>query len=333
MKVLITGGAGYIGSVTASALESEGHEPIILDSLVTGPRAFVRDRVFYEGDLADRALLRRIVNDHPDLDGVIHMGAFISVPESVTHPAAYYDNNVAKSLVLFDELSRLGLDRVVFSSSAAVYAPPPALLVTENSPTAPASPYARTKLMMEEILTDMAMAGQVRGVSLRYFNPIGANPDLTSGVHARVPSHVLGQLVMAANGVIDAFTLTGTDFETRDGTGLRDYVPVGDLARAHVAALEHFDRIVDRTVPCRVINLGTGTGVTVRELISAFEEVHGAPVPVREAPRRPGDSAGACADASLAEELLGWTCETSTADAIRTALAWDDRRESVLGYR
>jgi UDP-glucose 4-epimerase len=333
MKVLITGGAGYIGSVTASALEQSGHHPVILDSLVTGPRAFVRDRAFYEGDLADRALLSQIVDDHPDLEGVIHMGAFISVPESVAHPAAYYHNNVAKSLVLFEELSRLGLDRVVFSSSASVYAPPPALVVTEDSPTAPASPYARTKLMMEQILTDIAAAGQVRGVLLRYFNPIGANPDLSSGVHARVPSHVLGQLVMAANGVIDAFTLTGTDFETRDGTGLRDYVPVWDLARAHVAALEHFDQIADSTVPCRTINLGTGTGVTVRELITAFEEVHGAPVPVHEAPRRPGDSAGAYADASLAKELLGWTCELSTADAIRTALAWDARRESVLGYR
>jgi len=333
MKVLITGGAGYIGSVTASALEAEGHEPIILDSLVTGPRAFVHDRVFYEGDLADRAILRRIVDDHPDLDGVIHMGAFISVPESVTDPAAYYDNNVAKSLVLFDELSRLGLDRLVFSSSASVYAPPPELVVTEDSPTAPESPYARTKLMMEQILTDIAAAGRCRGMVLRYFNPIGANPDLTSGVHARVPSHVLGQLVMAANGVTDAFTLTGTDYETRDGTGLRDYVPVWDLARAHVAAMEHFDQLVDSEVPSRTINLGTGTGVTVRELISTFEDVHGAPVPVREAPRRPGDSAGACADASLAEELLGWTCETSTAEAIRSALAWDERRESVLGYR
>ena len=214
-----------------------------------------------------------------------------------------------------------------------MYAPSTNLVVTEDSPMAPASPYARTKLMMEQILGDIAVAGGLRGVVLRYFNPIGANPDLSSGVHARVPSHVLGQLVMAANGMIEAFSLTGTDFETRDGTGLRDYVPVWDLARAHVAALERFDQIVDATVPCRAINLGTGKGVTVRELITAFEEVHNARVPVREEPRRPGDTAGACADISLARELLGWTCETSTAEAIRTALAWDARRQSVLGYR
>ena len=332
MKVLVTGGAGYIGSITASALEQAGHEPIVLDSLATGPRAFVGGRTFYEGDAADRALLRRVVEDHPDLYGVIHMAAFVSVPESVAQPAAYYENNVSKSLCLFDELTQLGIDRVVFSSSASVYATPPDLVVAEDSPTAPGSPYARTKLMMEEMLTDLAAAGGLRAVILRYFNPIGANPDLSSGVHAREPSHVLGQLLMAANGQRDAFLLTGTDFETRDVTGLRDYVPVWDLALAHVAALEQFDDVVDDRSPSRVVNLGTGTGVTVRELIKAFEEVHGRPVPVREVARRPGDTAGAYADPTLARELLGWRCTMSTAEAIETALEWDARRHDVLGY-
>ncbi len=332
MKVLIVGGAGYIGSVTASALEIAGHQPIILDSLATGPRAFVHDRVFYEGDLADRALLRRVAAEHPDLDTVIHMGAFISVPESVERPALYYDNNVSKSLVLFDELAQLGLTRVVFSSSASVYAPPKELVVTETSPTAPASPYARTKLMMEDILGDLTAATDLRGVVLRYFNPIGANPDLSSGVHAREPSHVLGQLVMAAAGRRPAFQLTGTDYETRDGTGLRDYIPVGDLARAHVHAVDRFDSIVDPGTRMQTVNVGTGTGTTVRELIAAVEEVTGSPVPVEEAPRRPGDSAGAYADTTLAKELLAWECETTIAEAIATALEWDERRIDVLGY-
>ncbi len=333
MKVLLTGGAGYIGSVTASALEQAGHEPIVLDSLTTGPRAFVHGRTFYEGDIADPTLIRRVVDEHPDLFGVVHMAAFVSVPESVAQPALYYENNVSKSLCLFDQLTELGVHRVVFSSSASVYATPPDLVVTEGSPTAPGSPYARTKLMMEEMLTDLASAGGLRGIILRYFNPIGANPDLSSGVHAREPSHVLGQLLMAANGQRDAFMLTGTDFETRDGTGLRDYIPVWDLALAHVAALERFDAVVEDGAPSRVINLGTGTGVTVRELIKAFEEVHGRPVPVREAARRPGDAAGAYADITLARELLGWRCTMSTAEAIETALEWDARREAVLGYR
>ncbi|KQT93602.1 UDP-glucose 4-epimerase [Marmoricola sp. Leaf446] len=333
MKVLVTGGAGYIGSVTASALERAGHTPIVLDSLERGPRAFVRDRVFYEGDLADRALLRRVVEDHPDLTTAIHMGAYVSVPESMEQPALYYDNNVAKSLVLFDELSRSGVDRVVFSSSASVYATGPEPVVTETSPTGPQSPYARTKLMMEEVLADLTAATTLRGVVLRYFNPVGANPDLSSGVHAAEPSHVLGQLVMAANGTRPRFRLTGTDFETRDGTGLRDYIPVGDLAVAHVHAVERFDEVLDDGATTRVLNLGTGTGTTVRELVAAVEEVTGLTVPVEEAPRRPGDSAGACADPSLAHQLLGWRCETTLTEAIASALEWDRRRPDVLGYR
>lgn len=332
MKVLITGGAGYLGSVTASALEQAGHTPVLLDSLAVGPRAFVGERAFYEGDVADTALLRRVVAEHPDLAATIHMAAYISVPESVEQPARYYDNNVAKSLVLFEELTALGVPHVVFSSSASVYATPDDLVVTEESATEPLSPYARTKLMMEQVLTDLAASSDLRGVLLRYFNPIGANPDLSSGVHLREPSHVLGQLVMAAAGKRGPFQLTGTDYETRDGTGLRDYLPVWDLARAHVAAVERFEQVVDDTQRTRTINLGTGTGTTVRELVAAFDEVNGSPVPLEEAPRRPGDSAGAYADTSRARELLGWECETSVTDAIRTALQWDARREQILGY-
>lgn len=334
MKVLVTGGAGYIGSTTAKALETAGHTPVVLDSLLTGPRAFVRDRAFYEGDVGDRSLLRRIVDEHPDLDCTIHMAARIVVPESVAQPYLYYRDNVAKSLELFDELNALGKPRVVFSSSASLYATPATgFEVDEHATLAPQSPYARTKLMMEQVLTDLAEATDLRAVILRYFNPIGADPELESGVYAREPSHVLGQLVLAATGKRDAFTITGTDHPTKDGTGIRDYLHVWDLAQAHVAAVERFDEVLRETgTTSTVINLGTGEGVTVRELLTTFAEVFGRPVPTLEAPPRPGDAVGAYANVDKARELLKWTAQLTLADGIASALAWNKKRADVLGY-
>src|SRR3954468_21841761 len=263
MKVLVTGGAGYIGSVTAKALEEAGHTPVILDSLLSGPRAFVRDRIFYEGDIADRALLRRIVDEHPDLDATIHMAARIVVPESVEKPYEYYENNVSRSLELFDQLVALQKPRILFSSSASLYGTVPDFEVTEDSPLDPQSPYARTKRVMEMALTDMAASTPLQAIILRYFNPIGSDPDLESGVYVREPSHVLGQLVMAARGQKDSFTITGTEHPTRDGTGIRDYIHVWDLARAHVRAVERFDEVIAAAeAPSVVINVGTGSGVT-----------------------------------------------------------------------
>jgi UDP-glucose 4-epimerase len=333
MKVLVTGGAGYIGSTTAKALEKAGHTPVILDSLLTGPRAFVRDRIFYEGDIVDRSLLARVVEEHPDIECTVHMAARIVVPESVEHPYEYYRDNVAKSLELFDELVRLGKPRVLFSSSASLYAMVDDFEVDETSPLDPPSPYARTKRMMEMVLEDMADATDLRAINLRYFNPIGADPELESGVYAREPSHVLGQLVMAAQGQKDAFTITGTDHPTRDGTGIRDYIHVWDLAEAHVRAIERFDDVLEKVdAPSTVINLGTGSGVTVRELITAFENVFGKPVPVREAGPRPGDAVGAFANVDKAREVLGWESSLSLEDGIASALAWGARRREILGY-
>ena len=333
MKVLVTGGAGYIGSTTAKALEMAGHTPVILDSLLTGPRAFVRDRIFYEGDVADRALVRRVFAEHPDLDCTIHMAARIVVPESVAQPQVYYRDNVAKSLELFDELVRLGRTRVVFSSSASVYAAAEDFEVTETSPLAPASPYARTKHMMEQILEDMSRASGLRALILRYFNPIGADPELQSGVHVREPSHVLGQMVMAATGQRDAFMVTGTDYPTVDGTGIRDYVHVWDLARAHVAAVEKLDDALARTgSTSSVLNVGTGRGVTVRQLLAIFEQVFGRRVPTVDAPPRPGDVPGAFANVDRAKEVLGWRSELSVAEGVASALAWAGKRAEVLGY-
>src|SRR6476469_88988 len=293
MKVLVTGGAGYIGSITAKALEQAGHTPVVLDSLLTGPRVFVKDRIFYEGDIADRDLLSRVVEEHPDIDATIHMAARIIVPESVEQPYEYYRDNVAKSLELFDQLVRLGKPRVLFSSSASLYAMVEDFEVDEGSPLDPGSPYARTKRVMEMALTDMAAATDLRAIILRYFNPSGSDPDLEAGIYAKEPSHVLGQLVMAAQGQKDAFTITGTEHPTRDGTGIRDYIHVWDLAQAHVRAVEQFDAVLAHVdAPSTVINVGTGHGVTVRELVAAFEEVFGQSVPLEEAPPRPGDAVG-----------------------------------------
>ena len=333
MKVLVTGGAGYIGSATAKALDLAGHTPVILDSLLTGPRAFVRDRIFYEGDIADRALLSRIVEEHPDIECTIHLAARVVVPESVEKPYQYYRDNVAKSLELFDELIRLGKPRVVFSSSASLYAMVEDFEVDEASPLDPPSPYARTKQVMEMALQDIAAATDLRAVILRYFNPIGSDPDLETGVYAREPSHVLGQLVMAAQGQKDAFTITGTSHPTRDGTGIRDYVHIWDLAEAHVAAVENFDHaIAEELAPSTIINVGTGEGVTVRELVATFEKVYGKPVPVKEGPPRPGDAVGAYANVDKAREVLGWRASLTLEDAVASALAWGERRMRILGY-
>ena len=333
MKVLITGGAGYIGSITAKALEEAGHTPVILDSLLSGPRVFVRDRIFYEGDIADRALLRRIAEEHPDLHATIHMAARIVVPESMQLPYEYYRDNVAKSLELFDELTQLGLSRVLFSSSASLYATKDGFEVNEEDPLAPGSPYARTKHMMEQVLQDLAVATDLRAVILRYFNPIGSDPDLESGIYVKEPSHVLGQLVLAARGLKPSFTITGTDLPSRDGTGLRDYIHVWDLARAHVRAIEAFDDVLESVdAPSAVINIGTGDGVTVRELVASFERVFGSSVPITEAPPRPGDVVGAFANVDKAASLLDWRAELTIDDAIASALAWGEKRQEILGY-
>jgi UDP-glucose 4-epimerase len=333
MKVLVTGGAGYIGAITASALERAGHTPVILDSLLSGPAAFVTGRHFYRGDIADRGLLRRIVDEHTDIGATIHLAARVVVSESVTQPYEYYRDNVARSLELFDELRRLGKPRLIFSSSASVYAPTEDFEVFETSPTGPQSPYARSKRMTELMLEDLAAAGGLNALILRYFNPIGSDPDLRFGMYVREPSHVLGQLVLAARGQRDAFAITGTDYPTRDGTGLRDYIHVWDLALAHVAAVEQFDAVLERSgAATAIVNLGTGRGVTVRELVAAVETVLGRPVPTRKAPRRAGDAVGAYANVDRAREWLGWSTQYGLRDGVAAALAWAERREQVLGY-
>ncbi len=324
MKVLITGGAGYIGSTIASALEDRGHQPIILDSLVNGRIEFTEGRVFYHGDIGDKAMLQRITSEHPDIYACIHCAALIVVPDSVADPYRYYRENVSKSLDMFHTFAALGLSRVVFSSSASIYGNVPDFVAGEDAPIAPQSPYARTKRVMEMVLEDLCAAEPLSGIALRYFNPIGADPKMRSGQYLAQPSHVLAKMMQAAKGVEPCFSITGTDWPTRDGSGLRDYIHVWDLAQAHVDAVEHFEAALDPGKRFAAINLGTGSGVTVFELLEAFESVLGRKIPMQKLPSRPGDVAGACAGVSRAHERLGWKAQKTMAEAIADALKWDD---------
>lgn len=335
MKVLVTGGAGYIGSTICSALIEAGHTPVILDSLVTGQEIFTRGRLFYKGDIADEMVVHALLDKHPDIEVVVHCAALIVVPESMTQPYEYYRENVTKSLEFFQLIARRGIPRVVFSSSASVYDTVENFRVTEAAPLAPQSPYARTKFMMEMILKDFASAYGLKAIALRYFNPIGADPQLRSGIHVREPSHVVGKLVDCARGKIQKFEITGVEWPTRDGSGLRDYIHVWDLARAHVLAVENFSRVFSEeraTTNYEVINLGTGNGVTVKELVAAFERVFGSPLNKGEAPARPGDNAGSFASCEKAHRLINWRSEKSIEDGIRDALRWGEKRREMLGY-
>ncbi len=336
MKYLITGGAGYIGSTIASALIDAGHTPIILDSLVTGRIEFTRGRIFYQADIADAEALKQVFRDHPDIDATVHCAALIVVPDSTKSPYEYYRENVAKSIELFHTLNQLGCKKVLFSSSASVYDEVPGFVVDEKSPLNPRSPYARTKYMMEMVLRDYCAAYEMSGIALRYFNPIGADPQLRTGLQVRLPTLVLGKLVDTVLGKQPYFEITGTQWPTRDGTGLRDYIHIWDLAQAHVLAVTDFDGAFQRAGnPAErylVANLGTGRGVTVRELVDAFEHVWGKPIPKKESPPRPGDVAGACANADTARRLLGWEAKLSIEQGIADALKWGEKRKEILGY-
>ncbi len=330
MKVLIAGGAGFIGSTVASCLLDGGHQPVILDNLVTGRREFCAGRPFYEGDIADAVVLDRIFADHPDIAAVVHCAALIVVPESVERPIHYYRENVAKTLEFVDHLIGKGVSRLLFSSSASIYRPGADFSVDENSGVQALSPYARTKTVVEQMLGDISAAAPLRVVSLRYFNPIGADPAMRTGLQTPSPTHALGKLV-EAHRAGRPFEVTGLDYPTRDGSGIRDYVHVWDLAAAHLRALEIFDTLFAADGSrYLVINLGTGTGTTVLEFVDAFNKVVDTPVAIAPAARRPGDSAGAYTRSTRAADLLGWRAERTVEEGIRDALDWFGHRGKVL---
>ncbi|MGB8379740.1 MAG: UDP-glucose 4-epimerase GalE [Dermatophilaceae bacterium] len=322
MKVLVTGGAGYIGSTIASACADRGITPVVLDDLSKGPERFATRHTFVRGSIADGQVIDAVYAAHPDIAAVVHCAARAVVPDSTRDPLDYYGNNVGGLVEFLGHLLRVGARRLVFSSSASIYLPGDTLDVDEDSAIAPASPYAATKAMGERILADVAAVSNLRVLSLRYFNPIGADPQLRTGPYDTNPTHVVGQLMQAYRHG-GPFTVTGTQWPTRDGSAIRDYIHVWDLAEAHVAALLRFDEAVPADEASRAVNLGTGFGTTVWELVRAFEQVTGAPLAVRTGPPRPGDVVGSYTRSDLAAQVLGWSAERSVADAIRDALAWE----------
>lgn len=326
MKVLVTGGAGYIGSTICSALSDNGHGVVVLDSLVKGSPTFITDKIFYKGDISDKEILRRILGEHPDISAVIHCAARIVVPESVEKPYLYYRENVSKSLELFKNLSELNIHRVVFSSSASIYKGDSGCIVTEESSLKPISPYAKTKLAIEMVLEDFSTAYKMKGISLRYFNPIGADPKMRSGPYDESPTHIFGKLLSILDKNKDLFEVTGYEWPTRDGTGIRDYLHVWDLSLAHVKAIENFDKIFDDKFSFMAINVGTGIGTTVMEFVRAFEEVSGVEIPQKKSQPRPGDNAGVFASNEKAKILLDWTPRMSLEQGIADGIKWANKK-------
>lgn len=326
--ILVTGGAGYIGSHTCLSLLNNGHDVVVLDDFSnSSPLALSRVealagrcfRGIVEADVRDREALRGLFRQHA-IEAVIHFAAKKAVGESVRIPLAYYDNNLGGLFSLLEVMGEAGVKRIVFSSSATVYGDPASVPITESFPTAATNPYGRTKLMSEQILADVAAAdAEWRVVLLRYFNPVGADPSGTIGEDPNgIPNNLMPYVSQVAVGKLEALQVFGNDYPTRDGTGVRDYIHVVDLARGHVCAVERFDSLP----AVSAINLGTGRGYSVLEVVQAFEKAAGRPVPFRFVPRREGDVAECWADPSLARQLLGWDAEYGLDTMCQDAWRW-----------
>ena len=333
MKILVTGGAGYIGSHAVVELAQAGYQPVIIDnfsnsreSALAGIESILGHAVpIYRIDCGDAAALRQVFEAEKDIKGVIHFAAYKAVGESVARPLAYFQNNVGSLLTLLQVMPEFGVENLVFSSSCTVYGVPDALPVTEATPTKPASsPYGRTKQMCEEIVHDVAGApdNTLRTILLRYFNPIGAHESAKIGeLPLGVPNNLVPFITQTAAGLREKLTVYGTDYETPDGSCIRDYIHVVDLARAHVTAVQ---RLLDRKAsePVETFNVGTGRGNTVLEVVRTFENESGQKLNVVLGARRAGDVPAIYADATKAEQVLGFKTKTSLADSLASSWQW-----------
>ncbi|EHK58674.1 UDP-glucose 4-epimerase GalE [Allomesorhizobium alhagi] len=314
-RILVAGGAGYIGSHTAKLLAKRGFEPVVYDNLSTGNRSAVRWGPFVHGDILDTAHFARTIGRHKPL-AVIHFAASAYVGESVEDPAKYYRNNVSGTQSLLDACLAGGVDKIIFSSSCATYGVPALLPIREETPQRPINPYGRTKLIAEHMLHDYAAAGGLRYVALRYFNACGADPEGELGEWHDPETHLVPRALLAAAGGIPCLDIFGDDYETEDGTCVRDYIHVTDLARAHIMALEYLVG-GGRSL---ALNLGTGRGSSIREVLDTVNRLTGRAVPIRINPRRAGDPPILYADPGLARKTLGFQPEYSDLDTIvRTA--------------
>lgn len=300
MAILITGGAGYIGSVTTELLHARGEQVVVLDNLSRGYRdAVAPDVPFYEGNVGDRELVTSVVREH-DIDACIHFAAFAYVGESVTDPALYYENNVGQSIRLLSTLSASGVRRVVFSSTCATYGEPQRIPIDESHQQVPANPYGWSKLFVERVMTDYDRGYGLKFVALRYFNAAGASAQRAE--RHEPETHLIPLVLKAANGEIDRVTVFGNDYPTIDGTCVRDYIHVLDLAEAHALSLEYLSAGNESTA----INLGNGQGYSVLQVIQAAREVTGREIAIEMQGRRAGDPSHLVADASKAATVLGW---------------------------
>ena len=319
--VLVAGGAGYIGSHACKALSRAGYLPVTYDNLVYGHEHAVKWGPFEAGDILDRARLDDVMRRHKPA-AIMHFAAFTYVGESVSDPGKYYRNNVVGSLALLEAARDHGVSRFVFSSTAAVYGIPDIVPIREDAPKKPVNPYGASKLAVERMLEDFDAAHALRSVTLRYFNAAGADPDHETGECHDPETHLIPLVLDAVSGRRPAITIFGTDYDTPDGTCIRDYIHVSDLAEAHVKALAS----LERGAPSCAYNLGNGRGFSVKEVIDAAERVTGFSVPVRFGDRRPGDPATLVSDASKAHRGLDWKPRMPLLDdIIRTAWAWHQR--------
>ncbi|HWA90070.1 MAG TPA: UDP-glucose 4-epimerase GalE [Rhizomicrobium sp.] len=325
MSVLVTGGAGYIGSHMTYALVDRGESVVVLDNLTTGTRGLVSEKaVLVEGDVADQALVRRLIAGH-GIDAAIHFAGSIVVPDSVAQPLAYYANNTVASRALMEACVESGVKAFLFSSTATVYAEDAKQPLSETEPTVPISPYAKSKLMTEWMLADASRAYDFRHMVLRYFNVAGADPLGRTGQSSPRATHLIKRAAQVVLGRVPHLDIFGTDYPTPDGTGVRDYIHVGDLVAAHLLALD----ALRAGHPSATFNCGYGRGASVREVIATVEQVVGRKLPVKESPRRPGDPPTLIADPTRIKQALGWTPKhDDLAGIVRSALDWERRFNS-----
>lgn len=321
MSILITGGAGYIGSVTTELLRARGESVVVLDNLSRGHRDAVASEVpFYKGDVGDRKLVTQIIRDH-GIEACIHFAAFAYVGESVNEPALYYENNVEQGIRLLGTLSGSGVRRIVFSSTCATYGEPQRIPIDEAHPQAPANPYGWSKLFLERIMSDYDRSYQLRFVALRYFNAAGAIPE--RGERHEPETHLVPLVLKAAHGNIEHVTVFGKDYPTKDGTCVRDYIHVADLAEAHSLSLDY----LRAGNPSTAINLGNGQGYSVLEVIEAARIVTGKEIPFELQGRRPGDPSHLVANAAKAHAVLGWQPQRpDLASIISSAWEWHTKQ-------
>lgn len=321
-NILVTGGAGYIGSHTCLALSREGFTPIVLDNLTNGHLEFVRWGPFEKGDVRDRRRLDEIFLAYRPA-AIIHFAGLIEVSDSISNPIAFFDNNISGSLTLLAAALSAGVDALVFSSTCATYGIPAQSPMSESHPQLPISPYGRSKLIVEQILAELSRYKEFRSVCLRYFNAAGAEPENALGEWHDPETHVIPLAIEAAKGMRSHFKIFGSDYPTRDGTCIRDFVHVMDLADAHVRAVKYL-LSGGKSIS---LNLGTGKGTSVKELIEAVENVSGKPLPIERALRRDGDPPELVADNSVASKILGWSPQHDFKSIIDSAWQWHSRAE------